>query len=563
MSVSLVEVMQMRWLDWRLWLVYTHRWLGIAGCVLFIAWFVSGVVMMYVRMPGLANEERLARLPVLDLSTATISAREAADLTGIAPDRVRVNMLGHRPAYRLSRGRREAIVFADTATIFDGVDVDDARDLARPFAPGYAGVPRHERYLTEPDQWTLQARAFLPMYRFTLDDTAGTRLYVSERTGDVVLRTTRAERIWAYLGPVLHWIYFTPLRRHGTVWSEFIIWTSLFGCVMCLTGLVWGVWRFSPIGRFRLKRVQSHSPYAGLMKWHHYAGLIFGVVTLTWTYSGLLSMGPFDWFSAPPPTQDQLHASSGGPLRVELLTLEGLREALAVVRATSFAPNELEILQFRGEPFWRAYEPPSNEEAAQWMHMAFWPRGPRRGLAQRYVSAVRPAQGTITEFGRDAMMDIARAAMPDVAMDDAAWLHDYDGYYYDARGARPLPVLRVRYRDPNRTWLYLDPGRGGIVDRSVKTTRLRRWLYHGLHSLDFPFLYYRRPLWDFVVIALSIGGVVLSAATVVPAVRRLRRHANGSLGRRIVATRQASSARAAFRARRARVSQMREDTVKH
>ena len=51
----------MHWLDWRRWLVYTHRWLGIVGGVLFVAWFFSGVVMMYARMPGLANEERLAR----------------------------------------------------------------------------------------------------------------------------------------------------------------------------------------------------------------------------------------------------------------------------------------------------------------------------------------------------------------------------------------------------------------------------------------------------------------------------------------------------------------------
>ena len=42
-------------------LVYTHRWLGIAGCLLFIGWFISGVVMMYARMPGLASEERLGR----------------------------------------------------------------------------------------------------------------------------------------------------------------------------------------------------------------------------------------------------------------------------------------------------------------------------------------------------------------------------------------------------------------------------------------------------------------------------------------------------------------------
>lgn len=62
----------------------------------------------------------------------------------------------------------------------------------------------------------------------------------------------------------------------------------------------------------------------------------------------------------------------------------------------------------------------------------------------------------------------------------------------DARGADPLPVLRIRYADPQETWLYLDPKTGGVVQRSEKVTRLKRWLSQGLHSLDFPFLYYRR-----------------------------------------------------------------------
>jgi hypothetical protein len=71
-----------RFVDWRLWLVYTHRWLGIAGCVLFVAWFVSGVVMMYARMPTLAAEERLARATPLDLSTVTLTPEEAAEQVG-------------------------------------------------------------------------------------------------------------------------------------------------------------------------------------------------------------------------------------------------------------------------------------------------------------------------------------------------------------------------------------------------------------------------------------------------------------------------------------------------
>jgi hypothetical protein len=85
-------------------------------------------------------------------------------------------------------------------------------------------------------------------------------------------------------------------------------------------------------------------------------------------------------------------------------------------------------------------------------------------------------------------------------------------------------VVRIRYDDPQRTWLYVDAARGAVVRKEERLTRLNRWLYHGLHSLDFPFLYDRRPLWDVVVIVLSVGGLALTLTTVVPACRRLLRH---------------------------------------
>jgi hypothetical protein len=508
--------------NWRKLLAYTHRWLGIAGCVLFVAWFVSGVVMMYARMPGLANEERLARAPALDLSTVTISAAEAAKTTGVTAERVQVGMIGTRPVYRFG-GRDQTIVYADTGDFFEGIDKAQALVVARRYAPGHTGPLRYLAYLTEPDQWTLQSRNSMPMHVFALDDADDTHLYVSEVSGDVELRTTSRERLWGYLGPVLHWVYFTPLRRNGPVWSEFVIWSSLIGCVMCITGIVWGLWRFSPRSSYRLKRVPSTSPYAGWMKWHHIAGLIFGLVTLTWTYSGLLSMGPFNWFRSPPASRAEREASSGGPLKLELMTVESMRAAVAAIEP-SFAPKELESMQFRGEPFWIGYRAPNEDEARQWMKIGLFPRAPRPRLEHRYVSAVHPERGAITTFGKQAMNEIARAAMPGVAIQDAVWLDAYDGYYYDLRGARALPVLRVRYADANATWLYLDPERGGIVQRSGKVSRLRRWLYQGFHSLDFPFLYFRRPLWDIVVVALSVGGTVLSLTTMVPAWRRLRRH---------------------------------------
>ncbi|HEU4689371.1 MAG TPA: hypothetical protein VFS23_13445, partial [Vicinamibacterales bacterium] len=251
--------------------------------------------------------------------------------------------------------------------------------------------------------------------------------------------------------------------------------------------------------------------------------------------SGLLSMGPFNWFSSPGITATQRDAFTGGPLRLDLLTLDRLRSAAAQIE-TSFAGGgslkELEVTQFRGQPYWLGYRAPSTEEAVQWMHAGLLPRAQRPRLEHRYVSAVEPETGTFARFdeprfGEDTLLDLARAAMPDVAVDNASWLNEYDAHYYDLRGARPLPVLRVQYADANRTWLYVDPARGAIVQRTDDTRRLRRWLYQGLHSLDFPALYYKRPLWDIVVIGLSIGGLALSATTLLPAWRRLRRNARG------------------------------------
>ncbi len=140
-----------RLLDWRAVLVYTHRWLGIAGCALFIAWFFSGIVMMYARMPELADEETLARAPALDLSTATLTPGEAAARAGVAARGVQVSMLQDRPVYRFSGGgRRErnarpAIVFADTGERFHGLAEETALEAARRFEPSYTGTVSQRR----------------------------------------------------------------------------------------------------------------------------------------------------------------------------------------------------------------------------------------------------------------------------------------------------------------------------------------------------------------------------------------------------------------------------------
>src|SRR5690606_8725462 len=119
----------------------------------------------------------------------------------------------------------------------------------------------------------------------TVGDDAGTVLYVSGRTGQVIQDTVAHERFWNWLGAVPHWLYFSFIRQNQPVWYNFVVYASLLGVFLTATGLYIGIRQF---GRGKRK-----SPYRGLALWHHWTGLIFGVLTLTWVLSGLFSMQPW------------------------------------------------------------------------------------------------------------------------------------------------------------------------------------------------------------------------------------------------------------------------------
>jgi hypothetical protein len=473
---------------WQRLLVVTHRWLGVAGCLLFAAWFASGIVMIYVRMPELSDAERRAARTRVDFSSARVPPADAIrDLADDSPQ-LQLAMVGRRPVYRVRSRGRVVTIFADTGRPIEALTRDAALATAAAFLHVDSRSLRYDARLIDPDQWTLQSRALMPLHRIAAGDASGTIVYVSDRTGEVELTTTARGRRWAYAGPVTHWLYFTPLRRHGGAWAQTIVWLSIAGCIMCVAGLAWGL------------TVARRSPYAGLMRWHHYAGLIFGVTTCTWIFSGLLSMDPWDWHPSTAPTRDQEEAVAGGPLRLTSLSVPVLQRSAHAIASAADA-TEIEVVQFQRQLFLSA--------------------------GGRLIAALAPERGTIERFDDSPMLDAARSAMPGAAVADAAPLDAYDAYYYDRAGALPLPVLRVRFADPPRTWLYLDPARGAIVRREARLSRVNRWLYHGFHSLDFPFLYWRRPLWDVVMIVLSVGGLTSALTSMLPAWRRLRRLARG------------------------------------
>ncbi|HVS15378.1 MAG TPA: PepSY domain-containing protein [Thermoanaerobaculia bacterium] len=475
------------------WLVACHRWLGIGMGALFVLWFASGLVLMWRGMPELDEARRLARLPPLDLASARVDPAAAAATAGIEPEALTVGMLGARPVYRLRARGRVTTVYADSGETFAGFDPDSALARVRALRPDVAATLRYDRRLDRPDQWTLQSRALLPMHRVELGDGDGAVAYLSDRTGELALETSRASRLWGRAGAVVHWMYFTPLRRHGSVWLQTMIWLSVAGLALCLSGLGWGAWAW-------LRR--RRSPYTGWLRWHHLAGLLFGVLTLTWTLSGLLSLDPWSWHPGTGPTPFQVATVRGGPLGPGGFGVERLRDGLRALRS-SLEVRELELGRFRGEPFLLT-------RAAE---------DPRR----RFVAWLGAADARASGPDRRELVAAAEAAMPGWRAVAADRLERYDAYYYHRAGTRPLPVLRVRFDDPAATALYLDALTGAPVHREQRLTRWNRWLYHGLHSWDHPALLQRPWLREPLMVLGLLGGLVASAAAAAPGCRRLAR----------------------------------------
>jgi hypothetical protein len=119
------------------------------------------------------------------------------------------------------------------------------------------------------------------------------------------------------------------------------------------------------------------------------------------------------------------------------------------------------------------------------------------------------------------MLATLSAANPDAPIASAELLASYDAYYYDRDRQAPLPVVRIRFDDPDRTWVYVSPHLFEVVGRFTRRERVERWMYHGLHSLDFPFWYSSRA-WEAGMILLLSGGAALSGIGVMIGWRRLK-----------------------------------------
>jgi hypothetical protein len=488
-------------------LLIVHRWLGVALCLVFLLWFPSGIGMMYWEFPGVSADDRLERAPSLNVSTVRLSPSEAYATLQMPqpPTSARLNTFDGRPIYRFRTDDIDSLVYADTGM----EQVLVSREMMDRIASRWTGQPIDTaavRMLDEVDQWTVQAnfKRLAPLWKYTWPN--GEQVYLSEMTGEVVQYTTAASRLGAYLGPIPHWLYFTPLRRHGPVWSQTVIWLSAVGTFTAILGIVIGVWMYSPSKRYRIAGRETSIPYRGQKRWHTILGLVFGVATVTWAFSGLLSMDPFPLGTNGAGGGRRGNARSiqqalGG--RPELDRFSPKHPRTAIAEIADLPVKELELKTVGDRPLYLA-------------------------TISRRDTRIVPVDGSpLVSFDRQEIVDIVTKAAPATGLADVSLLSQYDRYYLDRTRERPLPVILARTNDGTR--YYIDPKTARVAGTYSPGNWATRWLYHGLHSLDFPWLYNYRPLWDIVVITFMLGGTALAVTSFVLAWRAVGRKMAGAL----------------------------------
>ena len=126
-------------------------------------------------------------------------------------------------------------------------------------------------------------------------------------------------------------------------------------------------------------------------------------------------------------------------------------------------------------------------------------------------------------FDRGEIIAAIRRADEPFELTEVRLVTEYEAYYVDRHRQLPLPAIFVRLNDRESSTYYVDPKTARIVESYSSNARWNRWLYHGLHSMDLPWLYRHRPAWDILVIVLLLGGTSLCVTSLLLAWSVLRR----------------------------------------
>lgn len=133
------------------------------------------------------------------------------------------------------------------------------------------------------------------------------------------------------------------------------------------------------------------------------------------------------------------------------------------------------------------------------------------------------SSGNPTALPDEALIAAASRMYPSNKIVTARRLTQETLYWYSHNGTRPLPAIEIRFDDPAKTSIYIDPQTASVAGLTDTSSRTYRWLFRFLHDYDLPVLLRNQPARDVLIWLLSLAGLVISVSGVVVGWRTLRR----------------------------------------
>lgn len=472
--------------------IQLHKITGSLLSLLFLLWFISGIVMIFEGFPHASRKERFDHL-------ATFSENQFKQL---APPpttwlgKVNLELCNGKPVYRLITGRKAQKAFdAQNLKPLESFSEEHARKQATSFL----GSPVKEvKLLNNVDQWVPWSyyKPLLPFYKCYMNDPARTVLYVSEKTGEIVQQTNRKERWAARCGVIPHWLYFKQLRLQSGLWLVVVLCLSGVGIAMSFTGII--------VGLIRKKNGNHLTPYKkALYKWHHITGFIFGLFVFTFVLSGFFSLANVPNWMVFISSKNEKKISWG--------------QDLDLAKQAAISPYKI----------YEALEQKEGIRKISWKNMhgkpAYFVYYNNYQIPETY-QLVGDSIQKHTIYSLSEVKEIAKNYLGGTGY---SIIHQekYDNYYKgSAMYYLPQPVYKLITSNAAQTWIYINPATAEKVKSYTRNTRLRRWLYQGLHKFDFKFLreeaeWFRKLL----LIVISLGGIAVSASGVLMSKVWLRR----------------------------------------
>lgn len=473
-------------------LIVSHRILGTALSLLLLMWFVTGFVMMFHSFPSLGTKEYKHltalsdSLPQIDIVRKVIPQSEQIRA-------LTVEMFREEAVFRIETDKNSYTLSADTTlkTISNSVPFKELESYAKQW--NEADIVRVDT-LNRLDQWIPYSsyKSDFPIYKFTFNDSEKSYLYLSSVTGKALQYVNREQRFWAWVGPIPHMLYFWQWRQHRAEWTTIITFFSGLGVIMCLTGIIIGIWSYMIVYR---KKRKFRTPYRKFyFKWHHIFGFIFGFFVFMFVLSGMMSFNELPQWAVK--THDKsIEKQIKAPTPINLDAFE--TDYRLIIHNNPRKVKSISFEQFGEKTYYSTIiDSKSQNIDAQ-----------SDSLQELFMSE------------KDVLSKVKQVAD---ASTKVQLMEEFDNYYVGFTKRMQLPVYKIELDDADKSTIYIDPTNGRTRFYN-KNSRTKKWIYPAFHSLRFKFFVENRLLRDIVLWTLLIGGTVVSFTGFVLGIRYIGR----------------------------------------